>query len=168
MTEPITPNTDYTLVSQEGAALLSDAPVSGSHCALLRDRINRDGRSLAEIASLAGMSRRQLGRLLDGQKPLRLVDLKRLSAIVGIDAAKAVMAIEVIGDWNAYDEPVLEILIRMLAPVFKKVDASADFPMEPLSEAAEEKFTTWLAEILVTNQKQIRQRRDEFVKLPTL
>jgi len=123
---------------------------------------------LAEIASLAGMSRRQLGRLLDGQKPLRLVDLKRLSAIVGIDAAKAVIAIEVIGDWSAYDEPVLEILIRMLAPVFKKVDASADFPMEPLSVAAEEKFTTWLADILVTNQKQIRQRRDEFVKLPSL
>ncbi|KUR75222.1 hypothetical protein [Novosphingobium sp. Fuku2-ISO-50] len=75
----------------------------------------------------------------------------RVSAIVGINAAKAVIAIEVIGDWSAYDEPVLEILIRMLAPVFKKVDASADFPMEPLSAAAEEKFTTWLAEILVTN-----------------
>jgi transcriptional regulator with XRE-family HTH domain len=75
---------------------------------------------LAEIASLAGMSRRQLGRLLDGQKPLRLVDLKRLSAIVGIDAAKAVIAIEIIGDWSAYDEPVLEILIRMLAPFSRR------------------------------------------------
>ena len=168
MTEFINLNDDYTFVSREGEHSEADAPVSGSHCAFLRDRINRDSRSLAEIASLAGMSRRQLGRLLAGEKQLRLVDLKRLSTIVGIDATRAIIAIEVIGDWSVYDEPVLEILIRMLATVFKKVDASADFPMEPLSAAAEEKFTTWLAEILVTNQKQIRQRRDEFVKLPTL
>jgi transcriptional regulator with XRE-family HTH domain len=166
MTEPITPNDDYTLVSQEGAAWYLRPwywePLR------LASGPNQPRWPVTEIASLAGMSRRQLGRLLDGQKPLRLVDLKRLSAIVGTDAAKAVIAIEIIGDWSAYDEPVLEILIRMLAPVFRKVDASADFPMEPLSAAAEEKFTTWLADILVTNQKQIRQRRDEFVKLPSL
>jgi hypothetical protein len=58
--------------------------------------------------------------------------------------------------------------MRMLAPVYRKVDASADFPMEPLTPAAEEEFTTWLADTLVTNQKQIRRRRDEFLKLPTL
>ncbi|HWU01785.1 MAG TPA: hypothetical protein VN222_03510 [Novosphingobium sp.] len=168
MTEPITPTTDYTLVSQQGTASESDAPFSESHRALLSNKINRDGRPLAEIAALAKMSRRQLGRILAGQKPLRLSDLRRLSDILGLNAARAVIAIEVIGDWSAYDEPMLEILIGMLAPVFKKVDARADFPMEPLTDKAQEELTTWLANTLVTNQAQIRQRRDQFVSTPSL
>jgi predicted transcriptional regulator len=168
MTESINPTDDYTLVSQEETPSECDAPFSESHRALLRDRISRDGRSLAEIASLARMSRRQLGRIIAGQKPLRLVDLSRLSDILGIDAARAVIAIEVIGDWSAYEDPVLGILIGMLAPVFRKVDASADFPIEPLTTAAEEEFTTWLANTLVTNQAQIRRRRDKFLNPPTL
>jgi hypothetical protein len=65
----------------------------------LRDRIDRDGRPLAEIALLANMSRRQLGRIISGHKPLRLVDLKQLIVILGIDRARAVIAIEVLGDW---------------------------------------------------------------------
>jgi hypothetical protein len=95
-------------------------------------------------------------------------DLRRLSDILGLNAARAVIAIEVIGDWSAYDDPMLGILIGMLAPVFKKVDASADFPMEPLTDKAQEELTTRLAETLVTNQAQIRQRRDQFVSTSSL
>lgn len=168
MTEPITPTTDYTLVSKESAASDSDAPFSESHRALLSNKINRDGRPLAEIAALAKMSRRQLGRILAGQKPLRISDLRRLSDILGLNAARAVIAIEVIGDWSAYDDPMLGILIGMLAPVFRKVDAIADFPMEPLTDKAQEELTTRLAETLVTNQAQIRQRRDQFVSTSSL
>ncbi|WP_432787891.1 hypothetical protein [Novosphingobium rhizosphaerae] len=168
MTEPITPTTDYTLVSQDGAASEWDAPFSESYRALLSEWIERDSRSLAEIASLARMSRRQLGRIIAGQKPLRVVDLRLLFDILGLNAARAVIAIEVIGDWSAYDDPMLGILIGMLAPVFKKVDTRADFPMEPLTDKAQEELTTWLAETLVTNQAQIRQRRDKFFSSTTL
>lgn len=168
MTESKPPTDDYTIVSQEPVRPVCGDYYSDSLRCLLRDRIDRDGRPLAEIALLANMSRRQLGRIISGHKPLRLVDLKQLILILGIDRARAVIAIEVLGDWSTYDDPVLCILMRMLAPVYRKVDASADFPMEPLTPAAEEEFTTWLADTLVTNQKQIRRRRDEFLKLPTL
>jgi len=40
--------------------------------------------------------------------------------------------------------------------------------MEPLTDKAQEELTTWLAETLVTNQAQIRQRRDKFFSSTTL
>jgi transcriptional regulator with XRE-family HTH domain len=94
---------------------------------LIRDRIDRDGRSLVEIATIAGMSRRALGRIIAGQKPLRLVDLAQLSEALGIDRARAVIAIDILGDWTAYDDPVLCILMRLFAPVCSKVDAGPIF-----------------------------------------
>jgi len=40
--------------------------------------------------------------------------------------------------------------------------------MEPLTDKAQEELTTWLAETLVTNPAQIRQRRDKFFSSTTL
>jgi hypothetical protein len=40
--------------------------------------------------------------------------------------------------------------------------------MEPLTDKAQEELTTRLAETLVTNQAQIRQRRDQFVSTSSL
>lgn len=168
MTERIPPTDDYTIVYNTEPLAARDDPHSACVRDLIRDRIDRDGRSLVEIATIAGMSRRALGRIIAGQKPLRLVDLKQLSEALGIDRARAVIAIDILGDWTAYDDPVLCILMRLFAPVCSKVDAGADFPIEPLTAAAEEKFANWLADILVANQEQIRKRRDDFVKLPTL
>jgi transcriptional regulator with XRE-family HTH domain len=135
---------------------------------LICDMIERDTRSLGEIANKARMSRRQLGRILAGEKPLRLVDLRHLSEVLQIDRARAVVAIEVLGDWRSYDDPVLCIMMRLIRPVVEKVNASTDFPIEALTGPAKIQLSEWLAKTIITNEEQIRHRRNEFVKLPNL
>ena len=59
MTESKPPTDDYTIVSQEPVRPVCGDYYSDSLRCLLRDRIDRDGRPLAEIALLANMSRPQ-------------------------------------------------------------------------------------------------------------
>ena len=85
-----------------------------------------------------------------------------------IDRARAIIAIDVIGDWQSYDDPHLCIVMRLLAPVVSKLNERAEFSIEPLTVAAETRLADWLANLIITNEEQIRHRRNEFVKLPSL
>ena len=49
-----------------------------------------------------------------------------------------------------------------------KLNEGADFPIEQLTDPAENQLSEWLAKTIITNEEQIRNRRNEFVKLPTL
>jgi hypothetical protein len=69
------------------------------------------------------MSRRQLGRIVAGKKPLRLIDLRLLSEVLQIDRARAVVAIEILDDWRSYDDPALHIMMQLIGPVVAKVNA---------------------------------------------
>lgn len=159
---------DYTLVYS-----VDDGPGPDDHQSaclrqLLRHIIKQDTRTLAEIATLAQMSRRQLGRIVAGKKPLRLADLQQLSGVLQIDRARAVVAIEILDDWRSYDDPALHIMMQLIGPVVAKVNAGADFPVEALTGPAENLLSDWLAKTIITNEEQIRNRRNEFVKLPSL
>jgi len=73
-----------------------------------------------------------------------------------------------LGDWRRYDDPGLAIMTRLIAPVVTKLNERAEFAIEPLSAAAETKLSDWIADTIIRNEEQIRSRRDDFVKLPTL
>ena len=166
----MTPSTtdDHTLVFNDRSEEAPDDYHSASLRALLAQCVERDQRSLGEIATAARMSRRQLGRILAGEKPLRLVDLRWLTEVLMIDRARAVLAIEVIGDWRSYDDPGLCLMMHLVAPVVSKLIDRADFPIEPLTPTAVTRLSDWLANSIITNQTQIRNRRNEFIKLPDL
>lgn len=120
------------------------------------------------LAQKMGISRRQLGRMLSGRRPLRLAELRALTDLLGIDRARASVAIELLGDWRYYDDPGLNIVMRLLPPVVAKLSERADFPIEILTETAQERLSDWLADTIITNEEQIRNRRDTFIKLPEL
>jgi AraC-like DNA-binding protein len=61
---PPTSTDDYTIVYQPDRAGGRDDPQSACLRDLICDMIERDTRSLGEIANKARMSRRQLGRIL--------------------------------------------------------------------------------------------------------
>ena len=95
-------------------------------------------------------------------------ELRALTDLLDIDRARATVAIEVIGAWQAYDDPGLSILLRLVRPVVTKLDQRADFPIEPLTDQAEEKVSNWLANTLIANEEQIRHRRNDFIELPRI
>lgn len=123
---------------------------------------------MSDLAEVLGISRRQLGRMLSGHRPLRLAELRALTDLLGIDRARATIAIEVIGDWQCYDDPGLNIVARLLHPVVSKLRERSDFPIEPLTMPAQDRLSDWLADTIITNEEQIRNRRDAFIKLPEL
>ena len=159
---------EHTLVCNDTEVRAAQDAHSVALLALIQHHIDRDPRSLGEMAKALKISRRQLGRILGGRKPLRLADLKLLSDVLGIDRARAIIAIDVIGDWQSYDDPHLCIVMRLLAPVVSKLNERAEFSIEPLTVAAETRLADWLANLIITNEEQIRHRRNEFVKLPSL
>jgi len=159
---------DYTLVYSIDEDPGPDDHQSACLRDLIRHIIKQDARSLADIAAQANMSRRQLGRIVAGKKPLRLIDLRLLSEVLQIDRARAVVAIEILDDWRSYDDPALHIMMQLIGPVVAKVNAGADFPVEALTGPAENLLSDWLAKTIITNEEQIRNRRNEFVKLPSL
>jgi hypothetical protein len=158
----------YTIVYSTDERRDRDDPQSACLRDLIRAMIERDPRSLGEIATKARMSRRQLGRIMDGKKPLRMIDLRHLSEVLEMDRARAVVAIEILGDWRSYDDPALLIMMRLIRPVVDKLNTDADFLIEPLTEPAEKRLSEWLAKTIITNEEQIRSRRNDFIKLPAI
>lgn len=158
----------HTLVCIEpDVAIVSDCQ-SDAFRALIKHHVELDSRSLSDLAETLDISRRQLGRVLNGQKPLRLAELRALTDLLEIDRARASVAIEVIGDWRSYDDPGLCIVMRLLKPVVTKLRERADFPLEPLTKPAEDTLSDWIADTVITNEEQIRNRRNAFIKLPQL
>ena len=94
--------------------------------------------------------------------------LKALTEMFEIDHARATIAIEVMGDWESYDDPALSLIIRLLKPVVLKLGERADFPIEPLTNPAQDTLSDWLANTIIANEEQIRNRRDGFIKLPEI
>lgn len=136
--------------------------------ALIQHRVGIDARPLCDLAQILGISRRQLGRMLSGRRPIRQGEVKSLTDLLGIDLARATVAIEMIGDWQSYDDPGLSIVMGLLVPVVAKLRDRADFSIERLTRPAQDKLSDWLADTIITNEQQIRNRRDSFVKLPDL
>ncbi len=159
---------EHTLVCGECEVQHQPDARSDAFLALIRHHVDKDRRTLSDLAELLGISRRQLGRILDGKKPMRLAELRALTDMLGIDRARATVAIEMMGDWQSYDDPGLCIVMRMLKPVVTKLCERADFSLEPLTEPAQDTFTDWLADSIITNEVQIRDRRNAFIKLPQL
>jgi len=139
-----------------------------AYLALINQRAEKDPRPHYEIAELLGVSRRQLGRMLGGHRPLRLAELNALTKLFEIDHARATIAIEVMGNWQSYDDPSLSLVIRLLRPVVLKLGERADFPIEPLTDPAQDKLSDWLADTIIANEAQIRNRRDAFIKMPQI
>ena len=159
---------DHSSVTNELEPAVGSDPRSHALLALLRHHIELNSRSLSHLAGLLGISRRQLGRMLGGQRPLRVVELRALTDLLGIDCARASVAIEVMGDWRSYDDPGLCIIMHMLKSVITGLNDKAHIPIEPLTKPAENTLSKWLVDIIVANQEQILRRRDAFINLPQL
>jgi transcriptional regulator with XRE-family HTH domain len=142
--------------------------ISMGHRALFNHHIRQGSRSLEDLAAELGISRRQLGRILGGNTPLRLEAIVALSDLLGIDRQRALMAIGVLGDWQRYFDANLEVILQLVQPLLAKLDVQAEFAIEPLSAPAVDLFSNWLADALVANEEQIRRRRDTFTDLPEL
>jgi transcriptional regulator with XRE-family HTH domain len=157
-----------TLLCSECENDVPSDPCTDAFLALINHHVGRGTRPQCDIAQMLGISRRQLGRMLSGRRPIRLGELKSLTDLLGIDRARATVAIEIIGDWQSYDDPGLSIAMGLLVPVVAKLRDRADFTIEPLTRPAQDKLSDWLADTIITNEQQIRNRRDSFVKLPDL
>lgn len=166
--EPITEIDKYTIVCSSCESHRTVDPRTDAFLALIRHHIVKGARSISELAEILGISRRQLGRMLSGRRPLRLSELRTITDLLGIDRARATFAIEIIGDWQCYDDPELGLVMQLMRPVVAKLSERADFPIEPLTQKAEDRLSDWLVRTIITNEEQIRNRRDEFVKLPDL
>ena len=166
--DPISDGDQYTIVCSSCESHRTVDPRTDAFLALIRHHIAKDVRSISDLAEILGISRRQLGRILSGRRPLRLSELRTLTDLLAIDRARATFAIEVIGDWQCYDDPGLGVVMRLMVPVFAKLSERAKFPIEALTQKAEDRLSDWLAKTIITNEEQIRNRRDEFVKLPEL
>lgn len=136
--------------------------------ALINHHIGKDARPMSVLAELMGISRRQLGRMLSGHRPLRIADFQALTDLLGIDRARAIVAIELIGDWQSYDDPGLSIVMCLLPAIVSKLRDRSTFSIQPLPKPAQERLTDWLANSIITNEEQIRSRQDSFIKLPDL
>ncbi len=158
----------HTIVCNEAETHRTPDARADAYLALINHHVEKDPRPHCEIAELLGVSRRQLGRMLGGQRPLRLAELKALTEMFEIDHARATIAIEVMGDWESYDDPALSLIIRLLKPVVLKLGERADFPIEPLTNPAQDTLSDWLANTIIANEEQIRNRRDGFIKLPEI
>lgn len=143
-------------------------PRASALLALINHHVDQDTRPLSAIAKILRISRRQLGRMLSGHRPMRIAELLTLTEVLRIDPARAVVAIEVIGDWQCYDDPALGIVMSLLHPVVTKLRDRANFAIQPLTKPAQARLSDWLADTIITNEEQIRNRRDAFVKLPDL
>lgn len=158
----------HTFVCDECGTEHRTDTISEAYLALIRWHIERDKRSQSDFAALLNMSRRTFARILGGKRQMLVSELRALTDLLDIDRARATVAIEVIGDWQAYDDPGLSILLRLVRPVVTKLDQRADFPIEPLTDQAEEKVSNWLANTLIANEEQIRHRRNDFIELPRI
>jgi transcriptional regulator with XRE-family HTH domain len=159
---------DRTLARGELEPATGSDPCSDAILALLRHHIDLDSRSLSQLAGQLGISRRQLGRILGGQRPLRVVDLRALTDLLEIDCARASVAIEVMGDWHSYDDPGLCIVMQMLNSVVTGLNDKAHIPIEPLTKPAQNTLANWLIDTIIANQEQILRRREAFINLPQL
>jgi hypothetical protein len=112
-----------TLLCSECENDVPSDPCTDAFLALINHHVGRGTRPQCDIAQMLGISRRQLGRMLSGRRPIRLGELKSLTDLLGID---------------------------------------------PLTRPAQDKLSDWLADTIITNEQQIRNRRDSFVKLPDL
>jgi hypothetical protein len=101
-----------------------------------------------------------------GEKPLRLVDLRHLSEVLQIDRARAVVAIEILAIGAAMTIRAC-IMMRLIGPVVGR-STPAPTSHRAFDRAAENQLSDWLAKTIITNEEQIRHRRNEFVKLPNL
>ena len=158
----------HTLVCSHCETHAEMDPRTEAFLALINHHVGNDSRSMSDLAEILGISRRQLGRMLSGSRPLRIAELRSLTDLLGIDRARATVAIEVIGDWQSYDDPGLNVAMRLLQPVVSKLRERADFAIQPLTKPAQDRLSDWLADTIITNEEQIRLRRDTFIKLPEL
>lgn len=166
--EPISDIDEYTIVCASCESHGTVDPGTDAFLALIRHHIAKDARSISDLAEILGVSRRQLGRMLSGRRPLRLSELRPITDLLGIDRARATFAIEIMGDWQCYDDPELGLMMQLMKPVVAKLIERAKFPIEPLTQKAEDRLSDWLVRTIITNEEQIRNRRDDFVDLPEL
>ncbi|MDE2441980.1 MAG: helix-turn-helix transcriptional regulator [Betaproteobacteria bacterium] len=143
-------------------------PRTDAFLALIRQHVSQETRSMSDLAEVLGISRRQLGRMLNGLRPLRVAELEALTDLLGIDRARARVAIELIGDWQAYDDPGLGVMMRLLEPVVTRLRDRAEVPVQPLTKPAQERLSIWIADTILTNDGQIRNRQEAFMKLPDI
>lgn len=164
---------DYDGAQNENTIVWNEAPggcvataMSNEHRALINHHIAQSGRSREVLANDLGVSRRQLKRLLSGETPLRLEAIVALYAQLGIDRQRALMAIDVLGDWQRYFDTNLGVILQLVQPVLAALDTSAEFAIEPLTGPAVARLADWLANAIIANEEQIRSRRDSFADLP--
>jgi len=157
---------ENTIVWNEAAGGCVATAMSIGHRALINHHIGQSSRSIADLAQDLGVSRRQLKRILSGDTPLRLEAIVALYARLGIDRQRALMAIDVLGDWQRYFDTNLGVILQLVQPVLAALDTSAEFAIEPLTGPAVARFAEWLANAIIANEEQIRSRRDSFADLP--
>ena len=157
-----------TVVCNHSEADMEVDQLTGSLLALINHHVFKGSRSMSDIAADLGISRRQLGRMLSGRRPLRIAEFRALTHLLQIDRTRAIVAIELIGDWKCYDDPGLNIVMHLLPPVVSKLRDRAEFAIQPLTKPAQNRLSDWLANTIITNEEQIRHRRDTFINLPEI
>jgi hypothetical protein len=140
----------------------------GSYRALIAHEIEKQRLTLTALAEKTGYNRRSLKRMITGKQELRCRDIITICAAIGIDRQSASYAIETMGSWEYYYEVSLGIVLSLSKPILSKIIDQATAAMEPLSPAALEQLSDWIAETVIRNQKQIYDRRDRLTDLPRL
>lgn len=138
----------------------------GSYRSLIAHEIGRRKLTITALAKETGYNRRSLTRMITGEQELRCRDIITICAAIGIDRLSASYAIETMGNWEYYYEVSLGIVLSLAKPILSKIIDQATAAMEPLSPAALEQLSDWIAETVIRNQKQIYDRRDRVTDLP--
>lgn len=158
----------HTLVCDEAECSRITGAFLEGYRALISQHIDASQVSRIKLAAAVGLSRRQLGRILKGLAPLKNELISMLVDVLAIDRARSILAIAVLGDWQRYNDANLGIIVQLIGRTLDRLDARAEFAIEPLTEPAADQIADWIAEVIVTNAEQIRQRRDMIVDLPEL
>jgi|GEM_PF-2262309 len=158
-------DSEHTLVWNNAGGCVATA-MSNGHRALINHHLVKSARSRADVADDLGISRRQLNRILSGKTPLRIEAIVALYDLFGIDRQRALLAIDVLGDWQRYFDTNLGVILQLVQPVLAALDTSAECEIEPLTAPAVARFSEWLAHAIIANEEQIRSRRDSFADLP--
>lgn len=140
----------------------------GSYRELIAHEIESRKLTITSLAKKTGFSRRSLKRMITGAQELRARDVIVICAAIGVDRLVATYAIEGIGGWQSYYDEVLRILLGVVRSAVLKINDGATAAIEPLTPSAQEQLAKWIADTVIENQQQIRDRRERLNDLPRL
>lgn len=124
--------------------------------------------TVTSLAKTIGLNRHSLAKKIAGQRPFYLKEFLDLCAAMRIDLVAAICAVERLEGWQSYYDEGLRIALGLVKPFVIKIGTSTTAAIEPLTAPAQEQLAKRIADTVIENQQQIRDRRERLNDLPRI